>query len=71
VQESWSNAESKQAADRIHRIGQTADRVEIITLMSAGTVDEAVRAASVMKEEQLQAVLRDPGWVKNAMRGGA
>lgn len=71
VQESWSNAESKQAGDRIHRIGQLADKVEIITLMSEGTVDEAVRAASVMKEEQLQAVLRDPGWVKKAMRGAA
>ena len=71
VQESWSMGEGKQAADRIHRIGQHADKVEIITLMSEGTVDEAVRAASEMKEQQLQSIVRDPEWVKRAMRGEA
>ena len=68
VQESWSNVANKQAHDRIHRIGQ--DRgTEIITLISEGTVDEAVHRATVEKEGQLQALVRDPEWLMAAARG--
>ena len=68
VQESWSNVANKQAHDRIHRIGQDKGS-EIITLMSQGTVDVAVHNATVEKEEQLQALVRDPDWFRAAMKG--
>jgi len=68
AQESWSNVANKQAHDRIHRIGQERN-VEIITLISEGTIDEAVHQATAEKEEQLQRLVRDPAWLAAAMRG--
>jgi len=68
AQESWSNTANKQSHDRIHRIGQE-NNVEIITLISKDTVDESVHAVCREKEVQLQRLVRDPQWVKAAMRG--
>ncbi len=68
AQESWSNTANKQAHDRIHRIGQERN-VQIITLISADTVDETVHRACDYKEEQLQRLVRDKDWYKSAMIG--
>jgi len=68
AQESWSNTANKQAHDRIHRIGQDSN-VEIITLLSDCTIDESVHEVCANKEWQLQRLVRDPDWIKAAMRG--
>lgn len=39
LQASYESVKNDQFADRIHRIGQTADSVEIIYLLTEGTVD--------------------------------
>ena len=59
LQRPWSLVQSRQAEDRIHRIGQSADRVLIIDLVSRGTVDAKVHEALVVKGEHLESVVRD------------
>ena len=59
LQRSYSYGQSLQAEARIHRIGQEADRVTIIDLVSEGTVDEAVIEALRSKGEMSEQVLRD------------
>lgn len=59
LQRPWSLVQSKQAEDRIHRIGQEASSVLIIDVVSQGTIDEAVYATLVEKEETLESVTRD------------
>ena len=36
----WHSAGMRQAQERIHRYGQTADKIEVVTLLSEDTVDE-------------------------------
>ncbi len=70
LQRFWSSIKNKQAADRVHRIGQ--DRgVEIITFATKGTVDEYRETQLEEKEVALQEILRDDkirlemlGWSK-------
>ena len=55
VQIPWSPAELQQCADRVHRVGQTANNVEIFVLTAEGTIEEdaaemIMRKASVMDE---------------------
>jgi len=59
LQRPWSLVQSRQAEDRIHRIGQDAEKVLIIDLVSAGTVDVGVHDALVVKGETLESVVRD------------
>jgi len=59
LQRPWSLVQSRQAEDRIHRIGQDADKVLIIDLVSKGTVDAKVHEALVVKGEHLESVVRD------------
>lgn len=59
LQRPWSLVQSRQAEDRIHRIGQDADKVLIIDLISKGTVDAKVHEALVVKGEHLESVVRD------------
>jgi len=59
LQRFWSSIKNQQAADRIHRIGQTADKVEIITLATLGTVDEYREEVLAEKGEALQEILKD------------
>lgn len=67
--EDWSNVANKQAHDRIHRIGATGDCVEIITLMSEHTIEEAVHAATQGKEAMLQQLVRDKEMLMRAIKG--
>uniref|UniRef100_A0AAU6R6B0 DNA helicase n=1 Tax=Micrococcus phage Kurnik TaxID=3092208 RepID=A0AAU6R6B0_9CAUD len=67
LQRSWSNIENKQAEDRVHRIGSEQHNVdqggqgfiEIIDIISVGTVEEGQVRALEGKEERLQEFVRD------------
>lgn len=59
LQRSWSLVKNKQAEDRIHRPGQTGDRVEIIDVISTGTMEEYRTLKLAEKEDRLQEVVRD------------
>lgn len=59
LQRDWSNVKNKQAEDRIHRIGQDADKVEIIDVITADSIEADVHEAGEMKEGFLQEIVRD------------
>lgn len=59
LQRPWSLGQSLQAEDRIHRIGQEADKVLIIDVVSRGTVDEDVVRALRNKSDMADEVTRD------------
>lgn len=60
LQRSWSMIENKQAEDRVHRIGsEIHDTIEIIDIISIGTVEESQHIALAGKEERLQEIMRD------------
>lgn len=60
LQRSWSMIENKQAEDRVHRIGsEIHDKIEIIDIVSVGTVEENQLKALEGKEERLQEFVRD------------
>jgi SNF2 family DNA or RNA helicase len=59
LQRSYSFGQTQQAEARIHRMGQEAERVTIIDLVSKDTVDEAVIKALQSKGEMSEQVLRD------------
>ena len=67
VQRSFSNIKNKQAEDRIHRIGQDAEFVETIDLVSRGTVEENLLLTVAEKERRLQEVVRDPVFWKEVL----
>jgi SNF2 family DNA or RNA helicase len=50
---------NKQAENRIHRIGQTANSVLIIDLVAPGTVEENILDAIGAKGEMLEEIIRD------------
>ena len=58
LQQFWSSVKNKQAADRVHRIGQERG-VDIITFATIGTVDEYRIEVLDQKEETIQEVLGD------------
>lgn len=66
--EDWSNVANKQAHDRIHRIGQERG-VEVITLVSEGTIEEAVNRATGRKEDMLQELVQDKEALWRALKG--
>jgi len=57
INNTWSNVEYKQAQDRVHRIGSTGDRVNIIHLVAQDTVEERQTAALARKDGFLQDLL--------------
>lgn len=59
LQRPWSLVQSKQAEDRVHRIGQEAGSVLVVDFVSAGTIDEKVYETLVKKGETLDSVTRD------------
>ncbi len=70
IQRFWSSIKNAQAADRIHRIGQTADQVQIITLVSKGTIDEHRELVLDDKGVALQEILQDVETWKDALKFG-
>lgn len=58
LQRSWSLVKNVQGEDRVHRIGQTA-RVQVIDLVTEGTVEEHLQLVVKGKAERLEEVVRD------------
>jgi SNF2 family DNA or RNA helicase len=67
LQRSFKLIENVQADGRCRRIGQAADHVEIIDVVSVNSYDEAVFNSGAYKEEVAQAVLQDPAWIKRQL----
>lgn len=60
LQRSWSMVDNSQAEDRVHRIGsEIHDKVNIIDVISVGTVEERQRVVLGNKLERLEEVMRD------------
>lgn len=60
LQRSWSMVDNSQAEDRVHRIGsEIHDKVNIIDVVSVGTVEERQRVVLGNKLERLEEVMRD------------
>lgn len=55
----WNPARLRQREDRLHRIGQEHDSVQVVTLMAQRTIDEYVRKIIHRKQELIKAVLDD------------
>lgn len=48
---SWTPSDHNQAADRCHRLGQTAENITIYQLFSKGTIDEDIK--DILKNKQI------------------
>ena len=60
LQRSWSMVDNSQAEDRVHRIGsEIHDKVEIIDIISIGTLEERQRTMLGQKADRLEEVMRD------------
>lgn len=59
MERSWSLVLNRQAEDRLHRIGQTADSVTIVDLVAAGTIEEYVADKLAEKGALLEEIVRD------------
>lgn len=59
VETDWTPALIKQAEDRQHRPGATAESIGIITLVALGTLDETIQNVLGRKVEILEAALGD------------
>jgi SNF2 family DNA or RNA helicase len=59
LQRSWSLVQNLQAEDRIHRIGQLGESVNILDVVSANSIEAKVMEALAGKEATLQDVVKD------------
>jgi SNF2 family DNA or RNA helicase len=60
LQRSWSLIDNNQGVDRIHRIGsEMHDKVTIIDLVAAGTIEETQLERLYDKAERLEEIVRD------------
>lgn len=60
VQRPWSLVQSKQAEDRVHRIGaEVHESITVIDIVAEDTAELEVRDALVEKDENLEQVVRD------------
>lgn len=69
LQRSWSLVKNKQAEDRIHRIGQDSDKVEIIDIIAQDTLEDDRLVKLAMKEDRLQEVVRDNEQLRRLLGG--
>lgn len=68
----WSLIEALQAEDRAHRIGsEVHDRIEIVDIVTEGTIEDAVRRVLVDKGMALADVLHDPKMAQQVLGGKA
>lgn len=66
----WSLIEALQAEDRAHRIGsEIHSRVEIVDIVTEGTIEAAVRRVLVEKAVSLADVLHDPEIARQVLGG--
>jgi SNF2 family DNA or RNA helicase len=68
LQRSFKLIENVQADGRCRRIGQDADYVNIIDVVSVNSYDESVFRSGAYKEETAQAILQDPDWIKRELQ---
>lgn len=59
LQRSFSLVQNVQAEDRIHRIGQDAEKVEIVDVVTRGTIEAHVHDVMLRKQGMLEEVVRD------------
>lgn len=64
----WSAVQSAQAEDRVHRIGQ-ANAVEIIDVLTDGTIESLVHSALVDKAVRLDEITQDSARLRAAVQG--
>ena len=68
----WSLIEALQAEDRAHRIGsEVHSRIEIVDIVTEGTIEAAVRRVLVDKAMSLADVLHDPEIARQVLGGKA
>jgi SNF2 family DNA or RNA helicase len=67
IQRSWSLVTNRQAEDRVHRIGQSAESVTIIDMVAPGTVDEHILRAVEAKGEMFEDLVRDKESVRRML----
>jgi SNF2 family DNA or RNA helicase len=68
LQRSFKLIENIQADGRCRRIGQEADHVSIIDVVTVNSYDESVFRSGAYKEEVAQQVLQDPAWIKRELQ---
>lgn len=68
LQTGWSNVDYLQTQDRVHRIGQKGDRVNIIHMITEGTVEERQVEVLQKKDEFLQELLNSKKSVANLLK---
>lgn len=61
LESSWTPTDMQQAADRIHRIGQTAGRVTVTTIAAKDTVDEYKVLPTVKSKAEMRALVLGGG----------
>lgn len=64
LQRSFNAVQNAQAEDRIHRIGQEAASVNIIDVVTEGTIEERVRDVLMTKAGMLEEITRDETTIK-------
>jgi SNF2 family DNA or RNA helicase len=69
LQRSWQLDKAIQPEDRLHRIGQEHDCVEVIDIIARNTVDDRVRELLRVKGGHLGQLVRDPRIVKELLGG--
>lgn len=69
LQRPWEYDKAVQPEDRLHRIGQEHDCVEVIDIVAKGTVDERVRELLRVKGGQLGQLVRDPRIARELLGG--
>lgn len=70
LQRSWSQVENLQAEDRVHRIGsEIHDHINIIDIISIGTLEISQRKLLEEKTSRLQEVVRDQQMLRQLLEG--
>lgn len=69
LQRPWPLDHALQPEDRIHRLGQLADKVTITDVVARDTVDERVRELLREKAGQLSQFVKDPRIVRELLGG--
>lgn len=67
LERSYSMVLNRQAEDRLHRIGQVADHVQVIDLISMDTIDEDRVAVLEGKSRMLEEIVRDQEALKRML----
>jgi SNF2 family DNA or RNA helicase len=69
LQRSWSRIENAQAEDRFHRIGsEIHESINIVDIVTPGTIEEGQRLALQAKGERAEEVLRDTELLRSVLR---